>query len=204
MLFELIYHSACTLAKTNCAPGGPVACSLCSPVYVCLCVCVCVCVVCLCGIEYGRKFYFVDLGLVHARLPIVAYTPHVQSRVYTARESCWIPAREGVYVPVISCNIRAVSSDCAAGGTNTLTHTYTHLHARTHAHSLSLTRSRARAHTHTHTGMTALAEALKYNSSLTYLDVHACGIHDSGATALARALQDNCTLAVLNLKANYM
>jgi len=52
--------------------------------------------------------------------------------------------------------------------------------------------------------VTALGEALKYNSTLTYLDVHACGIYDAGATALARALQDNCTLAVLNLKANYM
>ena len=53
-------------------------------------------------------------------------------------------------------------------------------------------------------GITALADALTANSTLTFLDVHACGIHDSGATALAGALQNNCTLAVLNLKANYI
>ena len=138
---------------------------------VCVFVCVCVCVVCLCGIEYGRKFYFVDLGLVHARLPIVAYTPHVQSRVYTARESCWIPAREGVYVPVISCNIRAVSSDCAAGGTNTLTHTYTHLHARTHAHTHTHTHTHTRTRTHTHTPH-ARARALSLSNALSRARAH--------------------------------
>jgi hypothetical protein len=34
-------------------------------------------------------------------------------------------------------------------------------------------------------GATGIAEALKSNTRLTYLDVHACGIHDSGATVTA-------------------
>lgn len=37
-------------------------------------------------------------------------------------------------------------------------------------------------------GAAALADALHYNSALTYLDVHACGIHDSGKLQVTRAI----------------
>ena len=51
-------------------------------------------------------------------------------------------------------------------------------------------------------GAKALAEALKVNATVGYLDLSGCGIGDDGAAALAEALRSNTTLTKLFLEDN--
>jgi len=51
-------------------------------------------------------------------------------------------------------------------------------------------------------GATAIAEALKTNTTLTELDIRLNGIDDEGATAIAEALKTNTTLTILNISYN--
>ena len=51
-------------------------------------------------------------------------------------------------------------------------------------------------------GAKALAEALKVNATVEYLDLIDCGIGDDGAAALAEALRSNTSLTELDLRSN--
>ena len=53
-------------------------------------------------------------------------------------------------------------------------------------------------------GAKALAESLVQNTSLVYLDLHSCGIHDKGLGPISAMLKSNKTIESLNLRANYI